>query len=490
MSTDTSASQAEPEGAQGAGSVTGAERIALVGALIAGAFVAILNQTLMATATPRIMRAFDLSENTGQWLTTIFMLVNGVMIPVTAFLIETFTTRRLFFAAMSLFIAGTVVCAIAPDFPVLLGGRVVQASGAGILIPLTMTVIFRVFPPDKRGFAMGTVGLVISFAPAIGPTFSGWVVENYPWRSMFLAMIPIALLDMALAHRVLKNVTYQTFPRVDVPSIVLSVFGFGGLLFGFSAAGNVGWSSPRVLIALALGAGTLTVFILRQLRLPEPILEFRVFLNRTFTVATVIGMLAFMALIGAETILPIYMQNMAGFTALESGRVIMPGALLMGIMSPIAGRIFDRIGARLLAIVGLSIVTVTTLFFTQLGTETSLTYITIAFGIRMFGISMVMMPVTTAGLNALRSDLIPHGTAMNNTMRQVAASIGTAILVTVMTMTALADAGGTVGAGGVDAGAQIYGVNVAFAAATGLSLLALILSFALPGRLYRRRLFL
>jgi predicted MFS family arabinose efflux permease len=256
-----------------------------------------------------------------------------------------------------------------------------------------------------------------------------------------------------------------------------------------------------VLIALVLGAGALTVFILRQLRLPEPILEFRVFLNRTFTVATVIGMLAFMALIGAETILPIYMQNMAGFTALESGRVIMPGALLMGIMSPIAGRIFDRIGARLLAIVGLSIVTVTTLFFTQLSTETSLTYITIAFGIRMFGISMVMMPVTTAGLNALRSDLIPHGTAMNNTMRQVAASIGTAILVTVMTMTALADAGRLgAGAGGgeaavagaeaIGAGAQIHGVNVAFAAATGLSLVALILSFALPGRLYRRRLFL
>jgi EmrB/QacA subfamily drug resistance transporter len=442
---------------------------------VAGGFVAILNQTAMATAVPHIMQTFDLTENTAQWLTTIFMLINGVMIPITAFLIETFTTRQLFFTAMSVFFGGTVMCALAPGFPFLIVGRVVQAAGAGIILPLTMTVIFRVFPPHRRGFAMGTVGLVIAFAPALGPTISGWIVENHSWRTIFIVMLPIALLDIAAAHRYLKNVTYQTYPRVDILSILLSVVGFGGLLYGFSSAGNIGWDHARVVIALGAGALTLLVFILRQLRLPEPILEFRVFQNRTFTIATVITVLAFMAMISAETILPIYMQNMAGFTALQSGQVIMPGALLMGMMSPIAGRIFDRIGARILALTGLTIVTVTTLFFTRLSPDTGLQGITVFFALRMFGVSMVMMPVTTAGLNALRSDLIPHGTAMNNTMRQVGASIGTGTLVTVMTLTAL-DTGPQ-----APAAARIHGVNVAFAVTAFLSLAAFALAFFLPG---------
>jgi EmrB/QacA subfamily drug resistance transporter len=455
------------------------DRLPLIGTLLTGAFISILNQTLLATATPHIMGEFNLSENTGQWLTTIFMLVNGVMIPVTAFLIETFTTRKLFMAAMSFFTVGTVICAIAPSFTVLIAGRVVQASGAGILIPLTMTVVFYVFPPNQRGTAMGMVGLVIAFAPAIGPTLSGWIVENWPWRTMFLIMLPVALIDMVIAYWALKNVTKQTYPRVDIPSIGLSIAGFGGLLYGFSAAGDVGWGSPRVLLALGIGAAALPAFILRQFRLRQPILEFRVFKYRTFTIATVIGMLIFMSLIGAETMLPIYMQNMAGFTALQSGMMIMPGAILMGIMNPIAGRIFDRIGARRLAIVGLTLVTATTLLYTRLTPDTSFAYMTIVFAVRMAGIAMVMMPVTTAGLNELSTDLVPHGTAMNNTMRQVSASIGTAILVTVMTMSALES--------GPDAAPmdRVHGVNVAFWVASGIAFAGLVLAFFLKP--YRKR---
>lgn len=450
---------------------TQVDRLPLVGTLLTGAFISILNQTLLATATPHIMGEFDLSENTGQWLTTIFMLVNGVMIPITAFLIETFTTRKLFMAAMGLFTVGTVICALAPNFPVLIAGRVVQASGAGILIPLTMTVVFSVFAPNERGTAMGMVGLVIAFAPAIGPTLSGWIVENAPWRTMFYIMLPIALIDMAIAYRVLKNVTERTFPKVDFPSIALSVVGFGGLLYGFSSAGNIGWGSPRVVATLAVGSVALVIFILRQFRLPQPILEFRVFKNRTFTIATVIGMLVFMSLIGAETILPIYMQNMAGFSALQSGMMIMPGAVLMGIMNPIAGRLMDKYGARWLGIVGMSLVTITTLLYTRLSPETTFTYVTVVFAFRMLGIAMVMMPITTAGLNQLSLNLVPHGTAMNNTMRQVSASIGTAILVTVMTMSAL-DTGP--GATAMD---RIHGVNVSFGVASVLAFAGLVLAF-------------
>lgn len=450
-------------------------RTPIVLVLLAGGFVSILNQTLFATATPHVMDDFQIEENIAQWLTTIFMLVNGVMIPITAFLIETFTTRRLVLSALSIFAVGTLICGIAPTFPILMVGRVVQASGAGIMMPLMMTVFLTIFPIEKRGAAMGTVGLVISFAPAIGPTLSGWIVETYPWRMMFFIILPIIIIDIILVHIFMKNVTERTFPKLDILSIVLSTLGFGGLLFGFSSAGSGDWGSPQVIISLIIGVTTLFFFIRRQFQLEQPILEFRVLKYKTFVIGTLIGMIAFMGLIGAETILPIYMQQYAGFTPLESGLMIMPGALVMGLMSPITGRIFDKIGARYLAIVGLSIMTITTFFFTNLSTETSLIFLTVVFAIRMFGMSMVMMPVTTAGLNQLPVRLIAHGTAMNNTLRQVAASIGTAILVTVMTTSALNS--------GPDAVPSdlIHGVNVAFYAATGLTIIGLVLSFFIKG---------
>ncbi|MDC3413238.1 DHA2 family efflux MFS transporter permease subunit [Aquibacillus sp. 3ASR75-11] len=445
--------------------------LTIVAILLAGSFVAILNQTLLATAIPYIMSDLDLTENTAQWLTTIFMLVNGIMIPITAFLIETFTTRRLFITAMTIFAVGTVICGIAPNFFILMVGRIIQASGAGIMLPLMMTVFLIIFPLEKRGAAMGMVGLVISFAPAIGPSLSGWIIGNLPWRYMFFVILPIAIIDIVIAYFVLQNVTKQTYPKVDFLSIILSTLGFGGLLYGFSSAGNTGWGSIQVVVSLIVGTISLTFFILRQFKLEQPILEFRVFQYKTFTITTIIGMIVFIGLIGSETILPIYMQNMLDYSPLESGLMIMPGALLMGFMSPITGRIFDKVGARWLAITGLSIMTVTTFMFTNLTTTTSLTYITVVFGIRMFGMSMVMMPVTTAGLNELPIRLIPHGTAMNNTMRQVAASIGTAILVTIMTSAALNSADIS------NPTSMIHGVNVAFIVASILSIVSLLLSF-------------
>lgn len=443
--------------------------------LLAGGFVAILNQTLMAIAVPHIMVDFQITENTAQWVTTIFLLVNGVMIPITAFLIETFTTRKLFITAMSLFGIGTIICAFSPTFSMLIAGRVVQASGAGIILPLMMTLFLTIFPVEKRGAAMGLVGLVISFAPAIGPTVSGYIVQNYDWRVMFYVISPFIVIDIILAYYLLRNVTNRTFPKVDYLSIILSTFGFGGLLYGFSSAGNLGWQSTIVIGSILLGAISLTFFILRQFKLTQPILEFRVFQNRTFTLTTIIGVFVFIGLVGAQTILPIYMQNMAGFTALESGMMIFPGALLMGLMSPITGRIFDKIGARKLAITGLAIMTVTTFMFTNLSETTSLTYLTIVFAVRMAGMSMVMMPVTTAGLNQLPLRLIPHGTAMNNTMRQVAASIGTAILVTVMTTMAL-DTGETATSSDL-----IHGVNIAFWVTSFITLVGFIMAFFIKG---------
>ncbi|MCA0970266.1 DHA2 family efflux MFS transporter permease subunit [Halobacillus litoralis] len=450
---------------------TGYNKILMAALLLAGSFITILNQTLMITAIPPIMEEMNITANTAQWLTTVFMLVNGVMIPVSAFLIEKFTTRQLFIAAMSVFTVGTVMGGLAQNFGFLLLGRVVQSAGAGVMLPLMQTVFLMIFPVNKRGTAMGYIGLVISFAPAIGPALSGWVTSNYSWRLLFWIVLPLGLLIIALAYFVLKNVTELSNPKVDPFSIILSSIGFGSLLYGFTLAGNVGWGSVWTITTLAVGAASLFAFIMRQLRMKHPMLEFRVFKYPIFAISTVIAMIAFLGLIGAETLVPLYMQNMRDFSAYESGLALLPGAVIVAFMSPITGRIFDRIGARLLSITGLTIITGASVAFSFLTIETTFWTITILYAIRMFGLSMVMMPVTTAGLNQLPKKLIPHGAAMSNTMRMVAASVGTAILVTVMTTTEeTAKNSPAIDYPG------IYGVNTAFMVVAGISLIALILA--------------
>ncbi|MFY9273452.1 MAG: DHA2 family efflux MFS transporter permease subunit, partial [Thermacetogeniaceae bacterium] len=404
----------------------GFKKVPLLIVLISGAFATVLNQTLLATALPHIMRDFNLDSNVVQWVQSIFMLVNGITIPVTAFLIERFTTRRLFLTALGLFALGTFICVFSQNFILLLGGRVLQAAGAGIIMPLIQTILFLIFPVERRGTAMGMFGLVIGFAPAIGPTLSGWIVEHYPWRSLFYVVLPIVVVDMIVAYFILKNVTEQKHTSVDILSILLSTFGFGGILYGFSSAGSGGWSSRQVIISIFIGTVSLVWFILRQSKLEQPILRFKVFKFSVFTLTTILGMLVFIAVIGGAVILPIFMQNMLGFSAFESGLMLLPGAVIMGVMNPISGRLFDRFGARWLAITGLSILTVTTFMFTHLTTQTTFTYLAVTHALRMFGVSMVLMPVTTAGLNQLPTHLIPHGTAMNNTMRQIAGAVGTA----------------------------------------------------------------
>lgn len=449
-------------------SISSFNKVPLLIVLLSGAFAAILNQTLLATALPHIMVDLDLEASTAQWLTSIFMLVNGVMIPITAFLIGKFTTRTLFLTAMGLFAVGTAICAVAPNFPLLMVGRIIQASGAGIIIPLMQTILFLIFPVEKRGTAMGMFGLVISFAPAIGPTLSGWLVEQYPWRSLFYVILPIVIIDFVIAYLILKNVTEQTNPKLDILSIVLSSLGFGGILYGFSSAGTNGWASEQVLISMILGGVTLCWFILRQLKLKQPVLQFRVFQYKLFTLTTVLGMVVFIAMIGAATVLPLLMQNMLGFTAFESGLMLLPGALIMGFMNPITGRIFDKFGARWLAIIGLIIVTVTTFMFANLTPETTFTYLAIVNAVRMLGVAMVMMPVTTAGLNQLPAHLIPHGTAMNNTMRQVSGAVGTALLVTVMSQAAQPSRG---------VEGLVHGVNVSFIVAGISAIVGLVMAF-------------
>ncbi|GAK10025.1 MDR family MFS transporter [Geomicrobium sp. JCM 19038] len=457
------------------GENTNLKKAPIVTVLLIGSFVAILNQTLLTTALPHLMTDLSINENEAQWVTTVFMLVNGIMIPITAFLIEKFSTRKLFLTAMSLFVLGTLVCALSPSFEMLMLGRVIQASGAGIMMPLMQTSFLLLFPIEKRGSAMGLAGLVIAFAPAIGPTLSGWLVEQYHWSILFWVVLPIGVLNMILAYIFLKNIATQREAKLDIRSIVYSTLGFGGLLLGFSSAGDGVWLQATVLVPMIIGIITLVAFIRRQLRLKQPILEFRVFKSRIFMFSTMISVIIFLSMISTATILPIYMQNMNSFDAFESGLILLPGAILMGVISPVAGRIFDRVGVRYLAIPGLFLIFISSLMFIDLDGQTSALYLSIGYAIRMVGTGMAMMPVTTAGINDLPHVLIPHGAAMTNTMRQVGASIGTAIFVTIMTTAAVDTVAD-------ETNALIIGVNTSFIVASVLALIGFILTLFLRSK--------
>ncbi|MEI0739572.1 DHA2 family efflux MFS transporter permease subunit [Paenibacillus sp. JTLBN-2024] len=461
----------------------------IIAALLIGAFVAFLNQTLMNVALPKIMADLGITQAaTGQWLTTGYMLVNGVLIPVTAFLIARFTTRQLFISAMSLFSIGTLICALAPSFGVLMVGRLIQAGGAGILMPLMTVVFLNIFPIEKRGSAMGMMGIAMILAPAIGPTLSGYLVEHYSWRVLFYIILPFAIIATLIGIFFLKNVTKVTKPKFDAVSVILSTIGFGGLLYGFSDAGTDGWGSREVVWSLAVGAVALIAFVWMQLKSKNPMLEFRIFKYNMFTLTTLINVIVTMAMYAGMILMPLFLQNIRGFTPLESGLMMLPGAILMGIMSPITGAIFDKIGARWLSVIGLAITTYMTYEFSRLSVETTYAHLITIYTIRMFGMSLMMMPIQTAGLNQLPRSLNAHGTAMSNTLRTISGSIGTAILVTVMTSqtkhyvteglkAGAAKATDKAQMAALSAQSMVHGINDAFVIATWLSAVSLVLAF-------------
>ncbi|MCT2535150.1 DHA2 family efflux MFS transporter permease subunit [Aquibacillus koreensis] len=406
--------------------------IGMIAILFIGAFVSILNETLLNVALPSIMDEFEVKPTAVQWLSTGYMLVNGILIPASAFFIQRFSDRKLFITAMSLFTLGTLLASLAPVFSVLLAARMIQASGSAIMMPLLMNVMLTAFPIEKRGAAMGTFGLVMITAPAIGPTLSGWIIEHHSWRMLFDIVLPIAILTLIFAFFKLKDVTPQRSIKLDVFSLVLSSIGFGGLLYGFSSAGDKGWNDPYVYGTIIVGVIALVTFVLRQLRMDEPMLEFRIYKYPMFALSSVISMVIAMAMFSGMILMPIYVQTIRGISPMESGLLMLPGAIVMGIMSPITGRLFDKYGARSLAVIGLTFTIVTSFYFSKISMETTYFTLIMLYTLRMFGMSMVMMPVMTNGLNQLPQKNNPHGTAMNNTLQQVSGAIGSALLITLM----------------------------------------------------------
>jgi DHA2 family lincomycin resistance protein-like MFS transporter len=412
----------------------------IIGTLLVAAFIVILNETIMNVAVPRLMEELQITASVAQWLSTGFMLTMAVIIPTTGFLIQKFTTRTLFVAAMTMFCIGTFVSGVAPGFEVLLVGRVLQACGTGLMMPLLMTVILTLIPPHRRGAAMGTVVIVIAVAPAIGPTISGFVVNSYSWRFLFFLVLPIALGALAYGYKNLVNVGEPSNPKLDIPSVPISALGFGGIVYGFSAASGGhgdggtadGWSNPVVIASLSLGLISLVAFVLRQLKLESPLLDLRAFGYRMYALSVIIIGTLSMAMFSTFLLLPIYLQQVHNFSSLKTGLLMLPGGVLMGVSSPITGRLYDRYGPKLLTITGTIFLLVVLWQFTTVTETTPWVKLVLMHCAMMLSISCVMTPVNTTGLNQLPRHLHSHGTAISSTTQQVAGAIGTALLVTIM----------------------------------------------------------
>ncbi|RAI80553.1 MFS transporter [Macrococcoides goetzii] len=484
----------------------------VITALMIGMFVAILNQTLINVALPVLINDFSISTSTAQWLTTGFMLVNGILVPISAYMIQRFTYRQLFLTAMLFFTLGSMICAISFNFPLMMLGRVIQAVGAGILMPLGTNVFMTLFPPDKRGAAMGMMGIAMILAPAIGPTLTGWVIQNYHWNVMFYGMSVIGAISLLIGFFWFKIYQPTKDVKLDIPGVIFSTLGFGSLLYGFSEAGNKGWDSAIVISTMIIGMIFIVLFIYREMTMKIPMMDLRALKYSGFSFTLLINIIVTMSLFGGMLLLPVYLQSIRGFSPLDSGLLLLPGSLLMGLMGPISGKLLDKIGIKPIAIFGLAIMTYATWELTKLSMDTSYRHILSIYILRSFGMSFIMMPIMTAGMNALPLRMIPHGNAISNTIRQLAGSIGTAILVTVMTQQTTAHMGdianqldktnpaivnsmsqigqqmgssnlGTqVVMGQIQKMATINGINDAFWIATALSLLAFVLAFFLKGK--------
>lgn len=400
--------------------------------MLLGGFFGLLNETLLTTALPSIMKDFHIQYSQVQWLTTAFLLTNGVVIPLSALVIQRFTTRQVFLTGILIFFIGTIVGGFSPNFTILLFARIIQALGSGIMMPLMMTTILDIFEPHERGKYMGIFGLVIGLAPAIGPTLSGYLVEYFNWRSLFHVVAPIAAITFIIALFTVKNVGTNVKVPIDIISIILSVFGFGGLLYGTSSISHDGWDDPIVITTIIGGIILVALFIWRQSHLETPLLNFGVFKNKQFAIGLLIMAVTMISMIGSETVLPMFVQNLLNESALDSGLILLPGAIVMAVMSMTSGAMYEKFGAKPLAIIGMLIVIITTSYFVVMDEHTSTIMLATVYAIRMIGIALGLMPVMTHTMNQLTPEMNAHGSSMTNTVQQISGSIGTAGLITIL----------------------------------------------------------
>lgn len=438
--------------------------------LLLGGFVGMFSETALNIALPQLEQDLNVNTGTIQWLVTGYLLMVGIVLPLSSLLTKHFTTRQLIIFALSDFIVGAVISAVAAGFTGLLIGRMIQGIATGLMLPLIFTVLLAIYPPEKRGGAMGLVGLVIMFAPAVGPTLAGLILGALSWRWIFWLFVPLLVVALVISVIFMENVVPLTKPKVDFLSIVGSTVGFGGLVIGASLAGDRGWLNPLVLVSLVVGLISLFWYGRRQLQLAAPVLNLRAFGVRQFSVGTALVMIDFGIIMSSMYLLPMLWQKGLGVPVALTGALMLPGGLVNALVSATSGRLFDRYGAKYLTRVGflLSAIGASLLLLTT--PQTSYGYVVVAHIILMVGAPLAMSPAQTYGLNALTGALAADGSTILNTLQQILGALATAIATSLL-------AWGQTLTSATGATAFVQGTHAGFAFTLIFALIGLILAF-------------
>ena len=403
--------------------------------LMIGSFIGLFGETALNMALTNIMEDFSIGAGTAQWLTTGYLLVLAILVPLSAYLMRWFTTRQLITAAIILMLIGSLFCALSPNFTLLLVGRLIQALGTGIFLPLMFSVVLMVFPMNKRGAVMGIVGLVLTAGPALGPSFAGLIISVSSWHYIFWLMIVLNLLLLIFGAPKMDNISDLSRPKIDILSLVFSTVGFGGIVYALATLAEASISEAKVWLPLVVGVIALILFITRQFKMESPMINLRVFKYPMFALGTVLMFFNLFMILSVAILIPLYLKSVLGFAALAAGLLMLPGNALNIVMSPIVGSSFDRVGAKIYTRIGYVLITISAaLFVIVISATTPVWQIVVLLMVFFLGISMTIMPAQTNAMNQLPPKMYADGSAAMNTLTQVAGALGTAIAITMFTL--------------------------------------------------------
>ncbi|MCH5268989.1 MAG: multidrug efflux MFS transporter [Lachnospiraceae bacterium] len=419
---------------------------------IASSFLA----TALSTALPPIIANYNIDIATGQWLTSAYSLAMGIMMPLTAFLITRFPTKNLYLVAIALFLIGLAVCIFAPNFTVMMVGRILQACSNGITTSMAQVVLLSIYPPEKQGAVMGWYGLSVGAAPVIAPTLAGILVDSLGWKTIFIIPFFILLLSLICAFVAFDNVLETRKQSFDIISFILSGLGFGGITLGVGNISSSGITNPITFIPLVIGIVTIIIFVWRQLSLEQPFLELRIFRYKKFAVSVIGSMILYFIMMGGSLLMPVYVQSVLGRSATISGLVTLPGSLVMAFVSPVAGKLYNKMGMKKLAVIGSIGLLLGSIGMSLVGLDTPLIVPALLNALRCIAIGCLMMPFVTWGIGSLENKHTAHGSALLTSLRTISGAVGSAVFVGIMNAVAVSSAAQY----GEKAG--IHGMNIAF----------------------------
>lgn len=405
---------------------------AILPVIVIGTFMAVMDGTIVNVSLPKMISVFNSSTAGAQWIVTAYMLTLGIVMPISGYLGDRLGYKRVYFAALLVFVTGSFLCGAAWSINSLVAFRVLQALGGGIMQPLGMAILYQNYPREKMGMVLGIWGISMMLAPAIGPTLGGYLVDYLSWRFIFYINVPVGIINLFMAKARLKETPLIKGHNLDVVGIITSAIGFFCLLLALSEGNNYGWTSPYIVILLFVAAFTLTIFVYNELHHAEPIMDLRLCKNYVFSISLVVSSIISIGMFAVVFLIPLLLQSILGKSAVLTGLILFPAALASGVVMPLAGKIFDRYGARTLVMGGVAILTITTYMLHGINAMTPVAVIVFWLVMRGFGMGFSFMPSTTAGMNTVPPHLVGRASALNNVIRQIASAFGITMFTSIL----------------------------------------------------------